>query len=362
LNALVALFFGVLLAVPAAANATASPPVALGAWEAGAPEWMSLLDDHAARVERSPAMLMWYQDWLGPLADVSKLEQVASRGAVPMITWEPWDHSAGTQQPRYSLKKIARGDFDSYIGSSANTVAAWGKPLFLRLGHEMNGDWYPWGHDVNGNSPADFVAAWRHVVGIFRERGASNVRWVWSPNVDYGGATFTEYFPGDAWVDWAALDGYNWGTLHGARGWQSFGAIFGPSYDVLAKLTRRPLMIAETASGESGGSKAAWIQSAFLTELPRRLPRIRAVVWFDQNKEADWRIVSSPASLDAYRQVAASPQFAAGAAELVGAPRVDAAAASRRAVITRFRRGAAHDGGGRRPRTAGYRSRKGPRH
>jgi hypothetical protein len=337
--ALLVLLLAAFCRFPAAAPAGAAtqPPVALGAWVSGAPQWPALFDRHSELVGRSPAMLMWYQDWTIPLVDPSKLDAVSARGAVPMITWEAWDHLQGKGQPAYALRNIARGDFDSYLHASAVAAAAWRKPLFLRLGHEMNGDWYPWGRNVNGNQSQDFVAAWRRAVTMFRDAGANNVRWVWSPNVDYGGAPFTAYFPGEDWVDWAALDGYNWGSLHGGSGWKSLGVTFGASYDVLARLTRRPLMIAETASAEDGGNKAAWIRSAFLSEIPQRMPRIRAVVWFDQQKEADWRPESSSASLSAFQQVAASPRYSGGTAQLLNATpdHVSAARPARAAALKR---------------------------
>jgi hypothetical protein len=338
----VALLAAVLIAASLAvaapsANAETQTAIALGAWVPGAPDGMSPLQAHVADVGRSPAMLMWYQDWTGPLVNTGELNAVTERGAVPMITWEAWDHHGGTRQPAYALRNIVGGDFDAYLRTSAAAAAAWGKPLFIRVGHEMNGTWYPWGRDVNGNTPAAFVAAWRHIVTLFRQQGATNVRWVWSPNVDYGGAEFVPYYPGDAWVDWAALDGYNWGALHGPRGWQSLTSIFAPSYDVLARLTRRPLMIAETASNDAGGDKAAWIRSAFLSELPSRMPRMRAVVWFDQDKEADWRVQSSPETLTAFRSVAATPLYSAPGSQLV-------ATAS---VQSRLARASARRGAGR---------------
>ena len=116
-----------------------------------------------------------------------------------------------------------------------------------------------WGPGVNGNTPEEFVAAWRHVVSVFRAVGATNVLWVWSPNVDCGGqCPFDAFYPGDAWVDWVALDGYNYGPVDDVP-WMSMAQIFGPSYDDLTALTTKPLMIAETASTEEGGDKAAWI-------------------------------------------------------------------------------------------------------
>ncbi|MGN6698588.1 MAG: hypothetical protein ACTHMR_10540, partial [Thermomicrobiales bacterium] len=81
------------------------------------------------------------------------------------------------------------------------------------------------------------------------------------------------------------------------------------SYAALVALTDKPLMISEIACTEDGGDKAAWIKQAFLADLPDLFPRVRAVVWFQERKETDWRVDSSPAALAAYRAVAASPHY-----------------------------------------------------
>ena len=190
----------------------------------------------------------------------------------------------------------------------------------------MNGDWLPWSGAANGRDPAEYVLAWRRVHSIFREEGASNAIWIWSPNsVDapreaWNG--FTRYYPGDAYVDWVGVDGYNWGTTREWSSWQSFGSIFDPVYRAFAR--RKPIMISEVSSAEAGGSKAAWIASAART-LKMRFPAVRAVVWFNIDKEADWRVDSSASALHAFRALAADPYFGArlqsplDQAQLVGA-------------------------------------------
>ncbi|MGH2389373.1 MAG: RICIN domain-containing protein, partial [Chloroflexota bacterium] len=123
-------------------------------------------------------------------------------------------------------------------------------------------------------------------------------------------------YPGDAYVDWVGLDGYNDGTdtSAGYSGWQTFSQVFGYSYDALAALTQKPMMIGETASTEESSNPtvqntASWITSAFFTEIPSRFPRLRLVIWFDQNKETDWRVNSRAAALSAYRAVVMSPLY-----------------------------------------------------
>lgn len=151
---------------------------------------------------------------------------------------------------------------------------------------------------------------WKHVREIFRTEGAGNVRWVWSPNVAYEGSTpFAQAFPGDGQVDWIGLDGYNFGTSQSWSHWTDFTTTFGASYDSVTRFSSRPVLIGETASSEVGGDKAAWITHGLLTEAPARFPRLRAVVWFDESKETDWRVNSSATALAAYSAVAKSPLY-----------------------------------------------------
>jgi len=301
-----------LVSVPAATGAT-QVPIALGAYISGAPWDPTLIDQYTALVGAAPSTVMWYQDWAHPGVrdfDPVKMNAVVARGAMPLITWEPWDYTAGGNQPAYSARAIARGAYDPFIRDWARAAAGWGKPFYLRFAHEMNGNWYPWAVGVNGNTGADYTSMWKHVRRIFAQEGAANVRWVWSPNVAYpGSSAFADSFPGDNAVDWVGLDGYNWGTSQLGKQWTSFVATFNASYTAVAQLTGRPMMIGETASTELGGDKAAWITQGLLTDLPAHFPRIRAVIWFDENKESDWRVDSSATALAAYRQVVSSPLY-----------------------------------------------------
>jgi beta-mannanase len=289
-------------------------PIALGAYVSGAPWHADPLDRFTALVGRVPAIVMWYQDWGTPGSrefDAAKLQLVAARGATPLITWDPWAWADGPHQPEYSPARIAAGQFDDYIREWARGARGWGKRLYLRFAHEMNAAYYPWGVGNNGNTAADFVAAWRRVVDIFRQEGASEVRWIWSPNVAFHGtAPFRSVYPGRDYVDVLALDGYNWGPIDAWHTWTSLTGVFRSSYDELAALdSKKPMMIAETASTEYGGDKAAWIKSGLLTEMPVHFPRVKAVIWFHEHKETSWHVDSSVESLQAFREVAAHARY-----------------------------------------------------
>jgi hypothetical protein len=301
-------------------------PVALGVWAGGVssgnlpglhnPPWNnSWIDYYAQDVGREPAFVVWFQSW-GPYSEgvfpVSEAEDTYKRGYTQVITWEPQDYTASGDDPNYSLDAVLAGRHDGYIRQYARDVAAWGRPVYLRPFHEMNGDWYPYGAGKNGNTPEKLVSAWRKVHDIFVEEGATNVKWVWAPNVgepSWGPQyPMASYYPGDDYVDWLGLDGYN-GAVARSLPWYSFDDLFSQSYQEITAISPKPLMIAEVASHTEPGDKAAWI-SQMRENVPTKYPRIQALAWFHQNQEgARWRLDTSQASLEAYRELANDPRW-----------------------------------------------------
>jgi hypothetical protein len=301
--------------VPTAAPAV-SNAVALGAYVPGAPSDPSKLDEFATLTGTMPRIVMWFQTWAPPwnAFDVAGADEIRARGATPMISWEPRASHSNFDR-NWSLDSINNGSHDAYIHQWTHDVAAWGHPLYVRLMHEMNGPWTSWSPGLNGNSSNDFVAAWRHIVDIAREEGAVNIRWIWAPNIDDGDSRYTPYskiFPGDDYVDWVGLTGYNWGTSQSWSKWESLPNVFKGSIDELRSLSSKPVMLAEMGSAEDGGNKGSWITDGF-SHLLTDLPEVRAVVWFDAfdpRLGTHWEVNSSPGALSAFRAVAASRDFA----------------------------------------------------
>jgi beta-mannanase len=273
-----------------------------GLFVPGVPSDLSQLNKLTTQLGRRPSTVMWYQQWAGAASfPAGAASNVVAIGATPEITWEPWAAGKGVNQPAYSLAAIASGRYDSYIRTWATQIMAWGHPIRLRFAHEMNGNWYPWAEGVNGNQAGSYIEAWRHVHSIFASVGVSNVIWVWSPNAVYPGTRpLPGLYPGDAYVDETALDGYNWSTLGKGTQWVSFQHIFGPSITQVKSITSKPLAIGEVGCAPVGGNKAAWITAMFATVAAT--PAITGFTWFNQNKEADWRIESSAASLTSFKQ------------------------------------------------------------
>jgi hypothetical protein len=223
------------------------------------------------------------------------MQRIRSHGAIPLLSWSSGSFPLQRDEPSFGLRELITGRYDWLIWRFAAQARAWGHPFFLRFDWEMNGNWFPWGQRVQGNSPREFVAAWRHVHRIFTAAGATNATWVWCPNIDPGHfwTSVSSLYPGDAYVDWTCLDGYNWGrggpkAPTGARGgWRSFNSLFRSTYLRIVDRVApgKPMIIGEVSSSDRGGSRRAWIANMF-HELPDDYPDIRGFVWYDESD--DW--------------------------------------------------------------------------
>lgn len=300
---------------------TVAPRMLWGAWvdnEAGQPPFdMDVQDEFEARVGKTASLIHWSSPWEasefcdGPSSYCgfrqAEFEAVRERGSIPFFSWAPNFFSWSGPGAPPSAREIANGAEDGYITAWAEAARDWGHPFFLRFAWEMNGDWFRWGvgefeqgGEKFSNTPADYVAMWRHVHDVFAAAGADNVTWVWCPAVDPRGkyASMAALYPGDAYVDWTCLDAYNWG-----RPWISFEEVFGDSYaEVTGTIAPgKPLIIGETASTERNGAKDEWIEAMF-SGLAASYPGVNGLLWFSVEGEGtgDWPIESSRRATDAF--------------------------------------------------------------
>jgi beta-mannanase len=267
-----------------------------------------------SQINRHSAVVHWYAQW-GNQSGVftptvlNLLNATRARASTPMITWEPWNTYPITNNP-FPLAQIASGSFDAYIDSWATGMASYGHPVLLTFAQEMNGNWYPWGDNVNGNTPASYIAAWRHIHDRFVLKGAANVQWVFDPDGDMYGSfpNLQLFYPGDRYVDWLGVDVYNWGTTQGWSSWQQLSVILRLAYARLTALNpTKPLMLAEWASVEQGGSKAQWILNA-AAALRTQFPRVRAAVWFSEDN-SQLALNSSASAITAARAAFGSAPY-----------------------------------------------------
>lgn len=293
----------------------------LGVFGPGYAEDFTKVRKLEANIGKKFAQVMWYVDWTGAFP-ADKCEALSKAGYMPNITWEAWN--AGTKIGP-SLDDILAGKWDIYIKKWAADSKAFGKPYMLRWGHEFNGDWYPWSVPKNGMDAGKYVKAYRYIHDAFAAEGVKNVIWLWSPMNESQPRDprndVLKAYPGDKYVDWIAVDAYNFGNQAGFNyGWKSFDELMSGIYtNLVDNIPNKPIMIGEFASGNIGGEKAAWIKEMGAS-LKKKFPAIKLIIWFNINKETDWCLNNEPAYAEAFHDVVRDDYFLTSPAGLVNVP------------------------------------------
>jgi mannan endo-1,4-beta-mannosidase len=234
----------------------------------------------------TPSVVVYYSGWLEPF-QVRFATAAAQDGAIPLVQIDPTG---------ISISAIADGHYDSYLSAYAKAVRAYHRSVILSFGHEMNGYWYSWGY--THTSPAVFVAAWRHIVTLFRALGTQNVTWLWTINTIHKKTKVPSpepWWPGKSYVNWVGIDGYFTNSS------SVFPSVFGPTIVSVRSLTHDPILISET-SATPVTSQPAKIADLF---AGIRLYGLLGFVWFDSSERVDWRL-STPAAIAAFRQGAST--------------------------------------------------------
>jgi len=277
----------------------------LGVAEAGETASYQPVNDFAAAIGRKPNIVLYYSSWKEAF-NTRFAAQVHAHGAMPFVQIDPG---------RTSLATIASGRDDAFVRSYARQVRTFGHPVIIGFAAEMNGDWNPWGYR---HTPArTFVAAWRHLVTVFRQQGAGNVIWLWTVNItDSRTGPVQDWWPGDAYVTWVGIDGYYFKRDY------TFDNAFLPTIAEVRIFTKRPILLSETGVGQVAGQA---------TKIPDLFAGVRAnhllgFVWFDRAQadglyHQDWRLEGHPAGLAAFRRALRTYQDPAPAGmEAAGLP------------------------------------------
>jgi mannan endo-1,4-beta-mannosidase len=258
-----------------------APGSYLGVYVPGVPETYAPITNFTAMSQVRPRVVLYYSGWYEPFQ--ARFARLAARhGAVTLVQINP---------DGIGLAAIASGRYDAYLRAYAGAVKAFGRQVIISFGHEMNGAWYSWGY--RHTSPAVFVAAWRHIVSVFRAARARNVTWMWTVNVSQCGCGTrppAAWWPGHSYVNWVGVDGY-----YRQPSW-TFASLFGHTIKAVRALTLDPILISETAAPASN-------QPAKIADLVAgiRAYGLLGFIWFDVDKEQSWRI-SSPAAFAAFRR------------------------------------------------------------
>jgi hypothetical protein len=264
--------------------------------DGSSPEAVTIAEGVGAELGRAPQALNFFMAWeWGAPFPRETVEAIRAMNAIPEITWEPWDPRSGADQPRFSLGNLTA--FDEYVDGFARGCAEYGDEVHIRFGHEMNSDWYPWSVTANGGSPGAYVDAYRRLHDRFVQNGATNVRWVWCPNIVYKDQPdlIPASYPGDDVVDVIAVDGYN----HGGRSPEN---VFGATLAILDGISSsKPLWINEVGCTPDT-DKTQWIGDLFDY---LHTTRVGTLLWFEllTPDKPDWRLLGTPETAAVARSV-----------------------------------------------------------
>ena len=272
---------------PAAHPVLPSSPLSyLGVYAAGSPPGYQPIAGFAEAAGRQPNLVGYFSRWAEPFA-ASYAQTIRKHGAAMIVQIDPL-HA--------SVAGIAVGNYDGYLRSYADSVRDFGSPVIIGFGHEMNGRWYPWGY--GHLAPSTFVAAWRHIVTLFRGQGADNVTWLWTIYAD-GPITgpVASWWPGAGYVTWVGIDGYYF------RPSDTFARVFGTTIDQVRAFTHKPVLLSETAVAPAAGQ---FIKISDLFAGMRKYGTL-GLVWHDEaqpngtRQPPDWRLEDSSAAEAAFR-------------------------------------------------------------
>lgn len=255
-------------------------------WGAYVGDGQNDLSNFETLVEHEVNILADFEGWQNDFPSALSAK-VGQRGKTLLIFWEP----------NFGYDAIINGSKDNYINQFATAASNYNDPIILVPFDEMNLNEEDWGYGRNNNTAEKFQQAWRHIHDIFAP--VSNVKFgiaynnVSIPNVS--GNRFSDYYPGDDYIDYVGVDGFNFGGP-----WQNFSQVFDSAIDALQAFNK-PIYIFSTAS-TAGSQKAQWISDGLGSRI-HDYQNIAGWIWFNQNGERNWLVNSDQQSLEAFRNI-----------------------------------------------------------
>ena len=189
----------------------------------------------------------------------------------------------------------------------AQTIKARGGRIMLAYNHEPEA-----AAGGNKGTPAEFIAAWRRVVTIFRQQGVANVEWTWQMTAYAFRARSSDprsaarWYPGNAWVDNIGADAYNWYTCGEGSGRYNELAFLGDPVLAFARARGKPASFPEFAS-HATANRSQWIRNAHQYFLAHQ-DILTAAFYFNRpptvnaNNDCVWALRTS-AEFDAFGDI-----------------------------------------------------------
>ncbi len=260
----------------------ASTPSADGTYD-----YVRGLDEYEAVAQNEPDVLHLYQRGAGafPTNEHKALaERPGHQRSLLYFSWKP--------APALTWRQIADGEVDEVIAEVALGLVDYPHTMFLTVHHEPENEVID--EPGSGQTPADFVAMYRHVVTRLRALGVDNVVFVMAYTGFGRWADIVEdLYPGDDVVDWVAYDPY------GFKAHSTFARLLNDPvgdwpgfYDwATQQAPGKPIMVAEWGFQLEQQPDAPEILEAASSTLRSKFPMIKALVyWNDRGDQVDARL------------------------------------------------------------------------
>ncbi|OLZ39512.1 hypothetical protein A6E15_00275 [Natrinema saccharevitans] len=270
------------------------------------------------------ANLGWSDAKIEDLFEI-RLTRIWEHGHVPMLILQPFfgianhpdteeDFDEGDQSESTDnrdeatsplvARDIADGEYDDVLSRWTAALDDWLHPgdgsaerrLYLNFAPEMNGDWVPWSGATGDSTPADFVDMWERTYEEVTDGDISDhhLQWIWAPDnvgTPSAGYSISEYYPGDNYVDWIGMHGYNW---YEWGGWVSPRDLYDHVIDRLQSVTDKPIAFSEYGTSSQVADehrperKGEWIDTVleYLADSD-----VQLACWFNVDKETDWAVL-----------------------------------------------------------------------
>lgn len=293
-------------------------PIVLGAPGGAIPVASTAYHTTELRLGRELAAIRMYARWDTAFPD-STSRWARAGGRLVLLSVRAGT-AGGVLVPYRTIASAAPGS-DTYRAMLrwARAVKAFRAPMYFTFNHEPEGA----RSDRNG-SAAEYVAAWRRLVTVFRQQGVRNVRYLFIATAHGFGQESKRqaapYYPGDSFVDAIGADAYNWYTCRaGVRNaWRSLADLIEPLRQFGSAHPSKPLWLPEFGSAEdpaAPGRKAEWVSSAeALFRQPGYASFAGVLIWYGAGGPGicGFRVNSTPSALAAYRSMASDPYYAGG--------------------------------------------------
>ncbi len=299
--------------------------VYLGMWTGGLwddkaltfhPESLQTVENE---IGKKVAIAHIYTGWsnLNNPSFIAQLQIISNNGWRPMVSANPYFFDQCKANGKTLYQAIASGNCDEFMKSVGVSLKQYSSPVLLRFAWEMNINSMDWSIQKTGSSTQDYILAWQRFHDIVASTGATNVLWVFAPNTQSASSIpYNQLYPGDQYVDWIGLDGYNWGTTQAWSSWESFSQVFASSYaNLVAVAPNKPVMLSEVNTTDVGGDKAVWYTDMLTEQIPNKYPRISAIIIYNEDRTAqenvNWLLDKTPESLSAFKKGISNPLYVA---------------------------------------------------